>query len=108
MSELVTIAEFSKLVPGRPNPTTVWRWARKGIQARNGQRVRLPHQRIGRRLFVDVDAAKPFFQAIADQDVAYFQCKDAITPAEIATPRTDNQRQEDAARAAARLEREGL
>ncbi len=107
-SNMVTIGEFAKLVPGDPAPSTIWRWCRKGIKTRNGQQVRLPHQRVGKRLFVDASKASEFFKEIADQDVAYFQLKDGETRPEIAPHRTNAERTEAATRAAARLEREGL
>ena len=59
LPELLTLEAAARKLPGRPSVTTGWRWCVRGIATRTGERVRLRHRRLGRRLFVteaDLDA----------------------------------------------------
>lgn len=51
-SAYITLSEAAKRLPGKPDPSTLFRWSRSGVLAADGQRVRLPLLRVGRRLFV--------------------------------------------------------
>ncbi|MCI0630465.1 MAG: DUF1580 domain-containing protein, partial [Phycisphaerales bacterium] len=51
IEELITLVEAAKLSPGRPSVNAVWRWCRRGVRARNGERIRLEHVRAGGRIF---------------------------------------------------------
>jgi len=50
-SDYISFTQAARLAPGKPHPSAIWRWARRGIQARNGERVKLQHIRAGRRCF---------------------------------------------------------
>ncbi len=43
----ITLTAAAKMVPSRPSVNCIWRWCRKGVLARGGQRVRMQHVRIG-------------------------------------------------------------
>ena len=42
----ITLTEAAKVAPGRPSTSCLWRWCRKGVISRNGERVRLKHAQI--------------------------------------------------------------
>ncbi len=101
-----TLSEAANLLPHRPHASAVWRWCRRGALARNGERIRLPHVRAGRRLLVSEAELFRFLERVAAADVA------GLTPE---TPRTtpsrkrmDRMRECAAADADAELERRGL
>lgn len=50
----ITITAAAKLAPGRPNATTVWRWAMHGVKLRNGDRLRMQCVRFGGKIFTTV------------------------------------------------------
>lgn len=50
----------------------LWRWARRGVCAHNGERVRLEHERRGGRLYTSVEAIQRFGQNLAEADTEYF------------------------------------
>lgn len=62
--ELITLAQASKRLPGRPSLPTLWRWCTKGVRG-----VRLGHVRLGRRIFTSVDALSEFANACAQQQI---------------------------------------
>ena len=64
----LTLTEAARVVPGRPHASTLWRWARRGIRARNGQRIRLRHQRLGARVYVTRDWLDQFATEVAAAD----------------------------------------
>jgi hypothetical protein len=43
----IRLDEAAKIAPGRPSTKCLWQWCRKGMLARSGERIRLPHIRIG-------------------------------------------------------------
>jgi hypothetical protein len=49
-NDYITLGEAAKIAPGRPSANCVWRWCRKGVLSRAGQRVRLRHVRIGGKI----------------------------------------------------------
>ena len=52
---------------GKPiNPSTVWRWNRKGLEGLDGERIKLPFIYVGRRPFVTQAAIDEFFQAVTE------------------------------------------
>jgi len=75
--QYITLTQAMKLVPGRPSFNCVWRWARKGVLARNGQRVRLEHVRIGGKLFTTAAWVAQFGTVLAQADVNHFDLKNA-------------------------------
>lgn len=50
------------------SPTTLWRWARRGIRVADGTRVKLEYRRLGRRIVVDLAAIDRFSAALAAAD----------------------------------------
>lgn len=69
-NNLVTLDHARKqLIPRRPdgkpvNPSTVWRWIRKGLEGLDGQRIKLNVTYAGNRPYVTADAINAFFQAV--------------------------------------------
>src|ERR1700693_4204065 len=56
----------------RRHPASVWRWCRYGIQARNGQRIRLRHYRVGGQILTTAADLAEFFAATAIADAEHF------------------------------------
>ena len=50
LKELLTLEEAAQLVPGSPALSTLWRWARVGSVACDGEVITLRVARVGRRL----------------------------------------------------------
>lgn len=70
----LTLTEAAKLAPGRPHPSAVWRWARKGLAVRGSdRRVHLAHVRAGGRIFIKPEDLDSFFRAVAEADAAHFE-----------------------------------
>lgn len=59
-TELITPAQAARSLAVPVSPASIWRWARFGIVAANGERIKLPHKRIGARLFVERAALAAF------------------------------------------------
>ena len=80
--EILSLEGVAKAIPAvdgrQPHLASVWRWCRKGLMARNGQRIHLRHTRIGRRVVVPADAVVEFLDALSVADAAYFA--DAAAP----------------------------
>ena len=70
---LLSLHEAAALLPHRPHVSALWRWARRGLLARGGVRIRLEHVRIGRRVLVTEAAILAFGEALARADVAEFE-----------------------------------
>lgn len=64
-SELLTPAQAARTLARPVCPASIWRWTRYGILARNGERIKLPHKRVGARLFIE-RAALAAFEAQLD------------------------------------------
>lgn len=69
----VECAQASKFFPGNPHAMFVWRAMRKGMLARNGERVRLYHFRVGRKLFTTQAAIAEFNDALRKADLKHFE-----------------------------------
>ena len=71
-NELVSIGHArTKLIPVRPdgnpiNPSTVWRWIRKGLEGLDGERIKLAVVYVGNRPMVTKNAIAEFFQAVTE------------------------------------------
>ncbi len=84
MASLIPLGRAAAIVPGHPSTSTVWRWCRKGVMARNGQRVRLEHVRAGGKVLTKAAYVHQFMKRLAEADTVYFDAKDAAaqhTPA---------------------------
>lgn len=73
----MTLSQASRLVPGRPHVTSIWRWCRKGVLARNGMRIHLEHRRFGGRIFTSSQALDRFSKQLADADLEHFDGPEA-------------------------------
>jgi hypothetical protein len=99
----IDLADAAKLVPGHPHASTLWRWSRRGIKARDGSRVRLEHVRLGGKVFTSREAIERFGAALAAADAAHFD-----PPAPPPKGRTDAQRRRAVDRATAELAEAGI
>jgi len=118
--ERVTLSQAARIAPGNVSPNCVWRWCRRGVLSRMGERVRLEHVRVGGKLYTTPRWIEEFGQRLAEADAAYFETTDvepqrepAPKPATRAQrrthrPRTDQQEAVRRARVRAELEAEGL
>lgn len=71
-NEHITLTEAAKIAPGRPTPNCLWRWCRKGVLARNGERIFLRHMRVGGKIFTSRSWLNDFGNALAAADARYF------------------------------------
>ena len=94
----LSISEAARKSPGKPSPSAVWRWARTGIKARNGTRVRLSHVRAGGRVLIPETALDEYFDARPD----------ASRPVGATPPRSESRREKDIARAERDLQKAGV
>lgn len=106
----ITLTQAAKMAPGRPSINCLWRWARKGVLARSGQRVRLQHLRIGGKIFTTEEWVRHFGQALAEADASYFKMDDNVSAASRTSPgtRTPKQRQAAVQRAESELKDMGI
>lgn len=70
LSDLIPLTTAANICPHRPHPSTVWRWALKGVAAPDGSRIRLRHARVGRRAFTTRQWLLDFFKAAAEARLA--------------------------------------
>ena len=71
--DLLTLSQAAKVVPGRPSPNCLWRWCRRGVLSRSGERVYLRHVRVGGKVFTGKQWLDDFGQVLAEADAAYFR-----------------------------------
>lgn len=85
--EHITLTQVAKVAPGRPSTNCLWRWCRRGVKARDGQRVRLKHLRIGGKIFTTLGWLETFGRELAHADAKYFDlCEAAANAAAAAEP----------------------
>ncbi|MBW7906227.1 MAG: DUF1580 domain-containing protein [Phycisphaerae bacterium] len=117
--EYITLTEAAKIAPGRPSTNCIWRWCRRGVKARGGERVRLQHVRIGGMIYTSARWLEAFGRALADADAKYFDlCEAAVEAARAAehpaprrrrpTPAIDERRQRELEQIDRELDAEGL
>jgi len=106
MPHYLTIAEAARSLPNKPAPSTVWRWCRRGVKARSGQRVYLDHVRLGGKIFVRTGDLDAFGAALAAADREHFAESDAQH--DPPRTRTPAQRERDVERAEEELNRAGV
>lgn len=104
------LSEIAPSIPGAPSANTVWTWCRRGLKARNGERVRLAHIRNGKRLMTSQEDVEVFLKAIHDGDVAYFAQRDdpGVESSQVMPVRTSAQRAKDVEAAHKRLAAAGM
>ena len=88
----IDLTHAARLSPGKPHASTIWRWCRKGVKARSGERIRLEHIRAGGRIFTTAKALKCFFERVTEADQEHFQ-SDQPEPTRRLRFVTDRQRQ---------------
>jgi hypothetical protein len=76
MMQYITLTQATKLCPTRPHTATIWRWCRKGVKTRSGERIRLEHVRMGGRVLTTEENMLRFFKEVADSDTRYFESFD--------------------------------
>ena len=106
--EYITLAKAAQLAPGRPSSNCVWRWCRRGVLARSGERVHLRHVRVGGKIFTKSAWVDDFGERLARADAEYFGDPETSMP-EGASPDQDgakNARSRDRASRLAQVERE--
>lgn len=72
VTDFLSLTDASKIIPGRPHATCLWRWCRRGVQARSGERIRLEHRRLGGKIFTRMDWLDDFSRRLAEADAKYF------------------------------------
>ncbi len=86
--EHISLSEAAKIAPGRPTTNCIWRWCRRGVLSRNGERVRLQHVRVGGKIFTTPRWLEEFGRRLAEADVKYFDLSEAAAAAAVSpTPR---------------------
>jgi hypothetical protein len=80
-SEYITLTEAAKIAPGRPSTNCVWRWCRRGVLARGGERVRLQHARVGGMIYTTAAWLEEFGRKLAEADAKYFDLCEAAAQA---------------------------
>ncbi|MEM6468257.1 MAG: DUF1580 domain-containing protein [Planctomycetota bacterium] len=63
--DLLSLAQATREIPTRPNVSTVWRWAKRGIRG-----VRLETVKVGGKQMTSVQALTRFLQATNRKEVA--------------------------------------
>jgi hypothetical protein len=120
-AQYLTLTEAARIAPGRPAPNCVWRWCRRGVLSRAGERVRLQHVRIGGTIYTTARWLEEFGGKLAEADAKYFTlCDAAAEAARAAAPissaprrrasaaQVDEQRRVELAAIRRRLDAEGL
>ncbi|MCG3122058.1 MAG: hypothetical protein GIKADHBN_00434 [Phycisphaerales bacterium] len=79
--EYLTLGQAARIAPGRPSTNCLWRWARTGVLARSGERVKLQHVRAGGKILTKAAWISEFCAKLAHADAAYFDSKQAAARA---------------------------
>jgi hypothetical protein len=102
--QVVTFAEATKLLPAvngkRVHPSSLWRWARRGIRG-----VRLEVRRLGGRYVTSVESLDRFGQELAELEIPGAESKIPILRP---NTRSERQRQRAIERAEAELRIAGI
>jgi hypothetical protein len=113
--DLLTLSQAAKVAPGRPSSNCVWRWCRRGLSSRAGERVYLQHVRVGGKIYTRTQWLDQFWRTLADADVQHFRLKEEALPVPAPTSlrkvrreRFDQHRRESIATADRELEDAGL
>jgi hypothetical protein len=76
-SDHISLSAAAGVIPGRPATNCVWRWCRKGVIARNGDRVQLEHVRVGGKVLTTRRWIADFTARLTKADLAHFDAKQA-------------------------------
>ena len=88
LSKHLTLAQAARITPGEPSPQCLWRWCRRGVKSRAGQRVRLQHIRIGGMIYTTAKWLEEFGQRLAQADAIHFD----LSEQELSIPRPHRSR----------------
>ncbi|MFO0836894.1 MAG: hypothetical protein U1D55_00085 [Phycisphaerae bacterium] len=77
----LSLTDVAKIAPGRPSANCVWRWCRRGVLARSGERIRLEHVRVGGKIFTRRCWLDEFGRRLAEEDARYFSLRAATAKA---------------------------
>lgn len=55
-----TLREAAELFPGKPDTSTLSRWAEDGCRSKSGKKVFLDHAWVGARIFTSAEAVQRF------------------------------------------------
>ena len=82
LDEHLTLSQAAKLAPGQPSSNCVWRWCRRGVLSRTGERVYLQHVRVGGKMYTRAEWLEDFGRTLAEADAEYFRLTedDAVPP----------------------------
>jgi hypothetical protein len=83
--QYMTLTEVAKIAPGRPSTNAIWRWCRRGVLSRGGDRIRLQHVRIGGMIYTTAAWLEDFGRRLAEADAKYFDLCEATAEAARAT-----------------------
>jgi len=115
----LTLNQAARIAPGNVSPNCLWRWCRRGVLSRSGERIKLKHVRIGGKLFTMAKWIEDFGERLAEADAKYFELSDEPDGcAELASPPrrkrvtqsavADDRRREHLSQVRRELEAEGL
>ena len=62
-AKYLTLAQAARLLPTKPAPSTLWRWARKGVRG-----VHLEYRRLGGKIVVTEQGIRCFMDELTRQD----------------------------------------
>ncbi len=62
-SPYISLAAAARLIPGSPDPATLWRWVSRGVATPNG-RLRLKHLRVGRNVRTTLAWCMEYLEAL--------------------------------------------
>src|SRR5438552_464163 len=93
--EHITLGQAASRIPGRPSSNCVWRWCRRGVLGRNGERIRLEHVRLGGRVLTSERWLNEFGAKLAAADMAHFDRNNghSATPTNQSQPKGGQARQ---------------
>jgi len=91
--DLLALSQAAKIAPGRPSSNCLWRWCRRGVLSRGGERVYLHHARVGGKVYTSKQWLDDFGQALAEADAAYFRQDEDDGVAQPAPSRPKRRRQ---------------
>lgn len=81
LDDLLTLSQAARGTPGRPSSNCLWRWCRRGVLSRAGDRVYLQHVRVGGKVYTRTEWLEDFGRTLAGADAAYFrQDEDGALP----------------------------
>lgn len=110
-TEHLTMAQAARISPGHPSPNCIWRWCRKGVKSRSGERVHLQHVRLGGIIYTTAEWVEEFGRRLAEKDASHFHLgqQDIQVPRPVGSlPYTPKQRQAQLDQVERELQEAGL